>query len=280
MFENVALPVTVSVFDRETLPVIATVFANVTLPVTVIVFEKLALPVTAIVLEKDALPVTATEFENVALPVTAIVLESVAAPRTARVPSVSTAVDVITVFTDELPTLICVVERFTFAPIFTATEAFAVVVLIPPLNLDKPVVVTMLAKVTFPVTAKVFEKMTLPVTAKLLARIVFPVIATLFAKLAAPVVFAAAWKTTFEETYNVLAIDTLPPLSVVFATRVLAEKIPFNWAFPVVVPVAVLALIASVEMKYSPWLVLVTQASQLSVLTLTFAIDFDTICFR
>jgi hypothetical protein len=62
------------------------------------------------------------------------------------------AVAVIAVLTDELPTLIFVVETLTFAPTLIPVVAFAVVVLRSPFKAVRPVTVNVLASLTAPAT--------------------------------------------------------------------------------------------------------------------------------
>ena len=93
-----------------------------------------------------------------------------AAPRTASVPSVSMPVDVITVLTVLLPTLIRDVVKLTLAPTLTPVETFAApVTLIPSKALILPDVDKVFENVTLPITVIVLLKSAGPDTSNTLS---------------------------------------------------------------------------------------------------------------
>jgi hypothetical protein len=110
----VELPTLIDVVVRFTLaPILTPVEAlavvvliaplRVVKPVTVNVLARATAPVTLAVPDRTLLPVTYKVFDRTVFPVTLNVFDSVAAPVTDSVPSVSTVVAVIKVFTVELP---------------------------------------------------------------------------------------------------------------------------------------------------------------------------------
>jgi hypothetical protein len=275
----VALPILIPVTERFTLapiftPVVAlavVVFSaplKVPRPVTVSVFARAAAPVTLAVPDRTVLPVTYRVFERTVFPVTLNVFDKVAAPRAASVPSVSIAVDVMNVFTVELPTLNLVVvkltlaptlapvEKFpvpvenkleldevftvelpifrlvvvklTLAPIFTPVVALAVVVLRAPFSDANPVTLAVPDRTVLPVTERVFDRATAPVTLAVPEKTLLPVTERVFASAAAPVILAVPEATRLEEIVSKPLVETFPPLRLVFATIVVAEKMPIS----------------------------------------------------
>jgi hypothetical protein len=187
------VPVVVTVPDTTILPkvpVLATICVPFTEELPTVIVVEFATILT-VELPIDTLVVIAV------LPATVKVLENDTVLSTARVPSVSIPVDVITVLTVELPTLTVEVFTVVLAPTFTADEAFAVVVFMPPLRVVKPVAVIVFESVRAPVIAAVL------VTLKL------------------------------DEMVRVQAVETLPPRSAVFAKRVVEPKTPFTVPLPV-----------------------------------------------
>lgn len=134
-----------------------------------------------------------------------------------------------------VPFPICKLEvvRLTFAPTFSPTDAFAVVVFRAPLKAPKPETVSVFENVaaptrpnvpailavdwrlaaptTFnvfervaaPVTASVFERVAAPVIPIVLEPVIVPVIAAVFERVAAPTIVAVAPRRTAPETLAV-----------------------------------------------------------------------------
>jgi hypothetical protein len=138
--------------------------------------------------------------DAVVRPVTPRVLARAVAPRTSSVPSISTAVAVIDVLTDELPTLTLVVVRLTLAPTLTPTDAFAVGVFRLPEAVVSPVIARVFERVVLPVTASVLANIVLPVTASVFASVVLPVTAIVFEKVELPVTTIVLAKLAFDVT--------------------------------------------------------------------------------
>jgi len=182
--------------------------------------------------------------------------------------------EVITELTVLLPTKNAVVLAIKSAPTFSATEALAVVVLIPPLSAVRPVTVKVFANETVLRTARLpsvsmLEELITVLTVLLptlnaavliltlaptltavveLAVVVFipplrvvkPVVVSVFDKTVAPEIVAVLVTDRLDEIVSVSEVATLPPLISVVANKVLAPNLPITVPLPVeLLPVAV-----------------------------------------